>query len=786
MHFPKTLLVAAVCSLLLGVQGARAAPADPFDDIAKYKLGDPETYRLLSGMGVPRPGVELSWDDRIKTNRADLLLLFPDLPANSYGVDYSDCRIASPLAQYRQRIARLGADHPYVRQWLAAEQSVMATCHQEQLGNRPKVEVLLPPPLATTDKVVALIQNQDRAYQNAALQFYGNERPEALAAFRAIAADHASIDRPQAAFMVVAIQAGSVPFLYGDPKPMVSSTETLKQIQALLDDPAMADVHAMAAGLIGWMAYYTGDETGRQAQVREAVTALMAPTSRLDQDSELRLRYEAAKLDIDSLHSTFKDPNWILTGAVPTDYYASAALVRLAKTNPMAAWVAFPADPYRGGNWAVVAQVWQGSTVSGFLGKMGGDSGKFDNAWVHINPKTGIGILRPMVDQEIGRLKAGPDREAAAALSFDFYSLERQLLMSGDKGNFAEALQRLKDFPSRYRDGIAHDGLVYLMAAGRLDEARRMRDALKLDAAGQGPSFNAGALMVLAEDEPHLVRAINIQDTYPHAYVNALSVAELWRLADNGDLSRPTRALFARAAWTREYALGRTIDWRHDQLMRLLNPEVTAHWRSHAGRDVTPDDRLVLGDVLKSPAMNMVIEDFSRMPGAKRDDYDYASSSATSGLTGMDYANHNDNNWWCGWEPAIYVTDSTDALAVDFGASGGLENQSGVVPLRKLLARALGQSVLFQNRDSREHVALAGVTCAPKFLGQRVIAWVEDNGLFSSRDGQAEALADAVAATRWGGNRQGPNGGTSRHAWELLHTLFKDSAAAKRTPYWFN
>jgi hypothetical protein len=167
------------------------------------------------------------------------------------------------------------------------------------------------------------------------------------------------------------------------------------------------------------------------------------------------------------------------------------------------------------------------------------------------------------------------------------------------------------------------------------------------------------------------------------------------------------------------------------------------------------------------------------MPGAKRDDYNYG---ATSGLTGMDYDNHNDNNWWCGWEPELFASDSEDAMQTDFADP---RLPYAPTPLRRLLAPALHQSVLFQNRDSSERQKLSRVTCAPKLLAERVIAWVEDSGPFSSRDGQAEALADAVAATRWGGNRQGSHAVYSRHAYELLHTLFAESPAARRTPYWF-
>jgi hypothetical protein len=77
------------------------------------------------------------------------------------------------------------------------------------------------------------------------------------------------------------------------------------------------------------------------------------------------------------------------------------------------------------------------------------------------------------------------------------------------------------------------------------------------------------------------------------------------------------------------------------------------------------------------------------------------------------------------------------------------------------------------------------VKSAPQFLSEQVIAWVRSTGPFGSTAGQAEALADAVLSTRWGCNRQGSHLVYSRAAFKLLHNLFADTPAAKRTAHWF-
>ncbi|MGA8320928.1 MAG: hypothetical protein WB774_08970, partial [Xanthobacteraceae bacterium] len=90
---------------------------------------------------------------------------------------------------------------------------------------------------------------------------------------------------------------------------------------------------------------------------------------------------------------------------------------------------------------------------------------------------------------------------------------------------------------------------------------------------------SAGALLVLAEDEDHLVHVLASGFHYPREYLNHLSIAELWRLADRSDPNRGDRALLVRAAWSREYAMGRTIRRQHDLLLRDIAPEITATWR---------------------------------------------------------------------------------------------------------------------------------------------------------------------------------------------------------------
>jgi hypothetical protein len=563
--------------------------------------------------------------------------------------------------------------------------------------------------------------------------------------------------------------------------------QSLKAVQAVLADPSLRSIHAMAAALIGWVGANVADAPTRTAQVREAISALMASTDDLEHDAQLLKRYEAALTDIDFLHGKFlADPDWVLTGNVPASYQASAAFAELAKQVPMAAWVAFPTNAYHEQAWVLAAARPESAAVRAYLNRMGGNGADAKNPWVHENPATSANTLAALVDDELARLKINvADQQAAAGLSLDYYNLIRHLLMDriDRNANFKIALQRLESFPYKATLVYGHaidDGLKYLITEGRLAEARQMRDALELDRpeGAMSNTSSTGALLVLAEDENHLGHVLASGLHYPREYLNHLSIAELWRLADRSELNRGDRALLVRAAWSREYAMGRTVSRPHDLLLRNLASEITAAWRVPAGHEVKPGDIAVVRDVLKSPGLNTVIEDFSRMPDDK-------SSEATATLTGLDHYNHNDNNWWCAWDVVRHDAALDAALANSFGLYGdGPEAMDARIHHR--LSIAIEGSFLFRSINPGELKNLSKVECAPQFLSEQVIAWVRNSGVSASSAGQAEALADAVASTRWGCNRQGSHTAYSREAFTLLHARFADTPEAKRTTYWFN
>jgi hypothetical protein len=337
------------------------------------------------------------------------------------------------------------------------------------------------------------------------------------------------------------------------------------------------------------------------------------------------------------------------------------------------------------------------------------------------------------------------------------------------------------------------------MSTGRIAEARTVRDRLDLTATAHVEASSLGGgeaalgaanivdlLLVLAEDEDHLVPLLT-DTAYEQAdLLSRLPIPALRRLAERSDVPGEDRSAFARLAWARTYALGRTVDPQLDRLMRSLNPDITAHWLSRPGRSIRPHDRLALQDVLATPALNVAIDRWSR--------HRATPNSAAEGIDvgRMDHNMNNGDNWWCplaadrdaGADGALALTlggIETVLLPADSPIPDSWTKARGTIlrPLRSA-------SFLLRSPDAAEEAALSRIPSAPQLLTNRAIAWVEHPGLLGRRTGLADTLAASIIATRWGCRIEAGNGTFSRAAFHLLHAHFPDSEAAKRTKYWYN
>jgi len=774
----------------------------------------PETYRALTGQGDPHIAPEDLWLEGYLAKPDPLLALILPGPADNTAYAEDRCRTDYALQTLKARIAQLGRDHPYVRRWIEVQRVVFSPCSGMKAAGAPTE---LPPPLAVEDAALRRLQAEDRAYQAASLSFYRDDLPAALKAFAKIGHGQ-SPHRPIATFMIAAIKAGSNAKAWetGD-KPLADRPHSIADIQAILADPSLESIHPLALELLGWVAHDAPDQTTSTAYVKATLAALEAPAERLARNPAARRAYALARADIE-LGSERRpaEPLWLKDKekfSSPAEFRVEDAMEEAARVDPMAAWALFPRSRVQGGPWAVYpspAADWSMVNFAEDAAKAGGPNapawrrGALAIAATASFSQNYDAALWASVDAEQAKAASGDD-QAVADLAFDFYHQVRLALASTDAkdqdGRFAQALAHMKAFPFKASTpyvAARHDALQYLMSVGRVDEARRLRDETppppetSQDIAAYP---DVSLLAILAEDQAHLVAALKSDvGGMARPILNSLSVKALENLAEDQDAPPVLRAKVARVAWARRYALGLPVDARQDRLMRELNPAMVKAWTSRPGRTVQPNDRAVLLDVLRSPALNIIMVDADRDANTAGGDADHP------GQTRIDVMNHDDDNWWCAWETErhdtameILIRNSFFAppdqyLASEFGYPLGLEQVDTEVAyaLRGNLQPVLAASWAFQNQAAAETKALAGVASAPRLLSERVLDWVAHPGLFASRDGQAEALALSVRTTRYGCYSDGPHTAYSKAAWRELHRRFPDTDWAKRTKYWFN
>ncbi len=154
---------------------------------------------------------------------------------------------------------------PAVRDWLAGQDSVFANCGYESTS-------VLPPP-APGGAPAWLVH--DRAYQQAAARFYAGAFDDAAAAFGRIADDATSPYHALAAYLVARAHTrkGTLVGAAG----AIDRAELLAaraQVERVLADPRLADVHAAARRLESFLDF----RLDRPARLRDLSSALSAPT----------------------------------------------------------------------------------------------------------------------------------------------------------------------------------------------------------------------------------------------------------------------------------------------------------------------------------------------------------------------------------------------------------------------------------------------------------------------------------------------------------------------------
>jgi hypothetical protein len=766
-----------------------AALAAAIDRYAAEPFGA-RTWRMLQGLGDPMLDPQRPGDDQASQLERWRKLAAEILPASGEVQNVSwNCRIGYPLSVLEARIAALGKEHPYVKQWLLMQEQVMRACTSDSGA------IELPPPLEA-GPVFADLQRADRIYQQASIAFY-RDKEKAIPLFRAIA-QSGSPHRAVAAYNIANLLANAR-------KP----AEARKEAEAILADPSMQPVHAITRELLGFIANQEDTAEGWTGVIERDVAILETPADKILASADLREEYARALYDIDFAGVRGKDGDWWLDGTLPEGATISKALVDASRTHAMVLWMMAGQsanERYERLPWSLIGQKWQ-DRMTAYIAKAKA-----------VQP-AGMQIRGPALDM-LEALAAAPDDASRAALwtkaraaieaatrscgtapdtASAGFLLAQATRLSALAGNHEEAYRELDAVPfkaaSAYTNGALLRLAQHLVGQGDAAEARVLRDRLvqpdmvaRLDPQTHGAerSAYAGFLALVAEDEAKWKDALRLTgDPAASILFNLLPTAKLWSFASEPDFPEPERALFARAAWTRDYALRRqSINSSQEQLF-ALNPairEIADRTRAAYPKAQPIYARLLT--ILRSPRHNILV--------AVPSEWDVQSLKPES-FTAIDAWDHNDKNWWCPLEidrQLGALRDQADAVTGVPAADGRLVERFADVydeAQRALVDRnrdaILKAHPMVKAIDWNEVNALARIASGPRRLTEAAIEWGKRS---AGDDGAPEALALAVRTTRYGCNWHGGHGKYSAAAQQLLKAKFYETEWARQTPYWFD
>jgi hypothetical protein len=132
------------------------------------------------------------------------------------------------------------------------------------------------------------------------------------------------------------------------------------------------------------------------------------------------------------------------------------------------------------------------------------------------------------------------------------------------------------------------------------------------------------------------------------------------------------------------------------------------------------------------------------------------------------------DNWWCDRTPSSETTEDAGESAGDDGTTKKAAPKVETIELDFLSAaqNAAGQ---------KERAQLLSLGTAPNYLARETVEWANRT---PNNPRIPEALHLAVMATRYSCVDK-DTGALSKAAWQLLHSRYKNTAWAKKTPYWF-
>lgn len=697
-----------------------------------------------------------------------------------------------------ERIRLLGLYHPYVRAWVANQDIVYGYINTTVADpiNLPKpydgaIEGL-PPGMAA----------EDLAYQIATARYYAGAYNLALADFRAIAASP-SRHRLAAAYMVPKTLA-----MAGDGEGM------LREIDAILSDPALAAIHVGSQQLYGFLRNRLRQETEaesgpvyvevkRRALVFDA-DILTLPAAVIESDPELATAFQDAVFNLDfylrsptdyrSRRTAWREDWWL-------DGESGGAFGAAAREREILDWLqaARGTLPYATFSWSAYLSEWtqrpEFQRINDHIDQQLNLSGN-PLPWLLLAEARRRGFDtygKSHSSAALAELQANmascrasePEQVAAGPLA---RQMRRQETMAGDwVGLWASYGSR------NWRSQAAR----YLESS--VDIAERARRLGFPDAdMGDMPML---ALSSLDEVATRLRHVNGIPDDLA-SLLNMLPAATLLPLLDDPRIAPHNRAVLARMAWLRANLLG-NADLREKLQPHLvsLHPELVPMLDETGRRWSETERRLAeLRLVLKTPGFNL------RLPMRYQMWAGRWTHTGRQDILAIDGHNPSDGNWWCQLSPGgefgmLQTAGFDEPLGLSQPDKSWYRDDPRLIAnaitfrtdirdnFRTLRERIFQWHPLVRLIDWSELAALSRIEAAPRHLGRQTIDLIRNAGwydLWYYDDEMAELLGLVVRATRFGCRRDRGDGDISREAFMLLHELFPESETAKATRYWYN
>ncbi len=754
------------------------------------------SWRKLNGLGgpvvTPENSYNNSWSatEAFRKRAAELAPDMQELQNIAY-----DCRMGYPLEVLDKRVASLGKDAPYIKQWLMSQARVVKAC-----SGGSAADTVLPQPIEVKPEL-AQTQQEDRAYQEASVAFYAPDKAMAVQMFRAIAAS-SSQHRAAARYNVANLLANAK-----------NIAEARSEIAAILADPALASVHTITKELQGYIANLEDTAEGWTGVIENTVATLSQPESVISASQRAKVEYAHALYDIDFAGIREKRDDWWLKGELPENPTLSKALVDASRKHPMVLWmmagqsIAAKQDraPWsmQGAAWNAWAASYVSRAVAVQPAAAGITASSLDllQALAAASDDASRASLWSKAGVAAGKAKTscGAAPETAAAVELALQATRA----SAQAGKYEEIYEKLAALPLAESFAYANRLLPKLMqnilATGQAEEGHRLRDRLLTPAlfstVRSRPDYERDQILNtygnflawIAEDEGKFVEALALStDKVSNPVLNMMPAKALGKLADNPSFSEEQRALLSRAGWTRDYARGRTPAKADTEKMLALNPEIsTGLQKTRTEFPKLRGDRVWLLTMLRNPRFGILVNspDWSDAIEAKRD--------APAALDAYD---HNDKNWWCPLQTDRHLGDIRNSFEDDAGVAPVRERHADELkPLME--ADALAKAESLRDRLLKDHPmvkavkwaeiqALARAPSAPKALAIAATRWAK--AARKDDAGAPEALALALKVVRYGCNWHGGHKAYSRPAQELLHAKFAETKWAKETPYWFD